>query len=159
MAYSIVRKELTPQPVLVARCRVERSGIASTIAEALPRVFACAAQHEIALTGLPFTRYVEMGPEFVTMEPGMRISRPVASSPAVELPMIIDTLPGGPAATTIHTGPYEGLPDAYAAIQQWIEAQGITAAGAPWECYITDPASVPEPADWKTEVFFPLARS
>ena len=64
-------------------------------------------------------------------------------------------MPGGPAATTIHTGPYDKLSDAYAAIEQWMEAEGLAAAGAPWESYVNDPADYPDPKDWKTEVFWP----
>jgi AraC family transcriptional regulator len=43
-------------------------------------------------------------------------------------------------------------------VQAWIEANGHRAAGAPWEVYITDPADHPEPADWRTEVIWPLER-
>ena len=30
--------------------------------------------------------------------------------------------------------------------------------GAPWESYITDPADHPDPKDWRTEIYWPLAR-
>jgi AraC family transcriptional regulator len=155
MAYSITKKELSPQPVLIVRRRVKRSEIAATIGEVLPPIFIYAQQNGIALAGLPFTRYVEMGPGLVTMEPGMRVVAPAVVSGQGEI--VAETLPGGPAATTIHTGPYDTLSDAYAAIEQWIEAEGLAAAGAPWESYITDPAEHPDPKDWKTEVFWPLA--
>ena len=62
MPYSITKKELPPQPVLIVRRRVKRSEIAATIGEALPHIFVYAQQNGIALAGLPFTRYVEMGP-------------------------------------------------------------------------------------------------
>ncbi len=39
MAYSITKKELAPQPVLVVRRRVKRSEIAATIGEVLPHIF------------------------------------------------------------------------------------------------------------------------
>jgi AraC family transcriptional regulator len=42
-----------------------------------------------------------------------------------------------------HAGPYDKLHEAHAAIQQWIAAEGLTAAGAPWESYVTDPADSP----------------
>ena len=110
MAYSITKKELTPQPVLIVRRRVKRSDIAATIGEVLPHIFVYAQQHGIALAGLPFTRYVEMGPGLVTMEPGMRVTSPGAASQGEVV--IADTLRGGPAATTIHAGPYDKLTDA-----------------------------------------------
>jgi AraC family transcriptional regulator len=54
-------------------------------------------------------------------------------------------------------GPYDGLRDAYAAIEQWMGREGYKPAGAPWESYVTDPGEVPNPAEWKTEVFWPIA--
>jgi len=154
MSYSIIKKELAPQPVLVVRRRVKRSDIAATIGEALPHIFAYAQQNGIALSGLPFTRYVEMGPGMITMEPGMRVTSTGASSQG---DIIADTLPGGPAVTAVHAGPYDKLSEAYAAIEQWMDAQGLVAAGAPWECYLNDPSEHPDPKDWKTEVFWPVA--
>ncbi|MBZ5633531.1 MAG: helix-turn-helix domain-containing protein [Acidobacteriia bacterium] len=154
MAYSITKKELAPQSVLIVRRRVRRSDIAATIAEALPHIFLHAQQNGIALAGLPFTRYVEIGPGMVTMEPGMRVS---SANPSGQGEIVADTLPGGPVATTTHMGPYDTLTEAYAAIEQWIAAEGLVAAGAPWEAYVTDPGDYPDPKDWKTEVFWPLA--
>jgi len=154
MAYSIIKKELEPQPVLIVRRRVKRSEIAATIAEVLPHILIYAQQNGIALAGLPFTRYVEMGPGLVTMEPGMHVTSTGAASQG---DIIADTLPGGPAATSVHAGPYDKLTDAYAAIEQWMEAEGLIAAGAPWECYLNDPSDYPDPKDWKTEVFWPVA--
>jgi len=154
MAYSITKKELAPQPVLVVRRRVKRSEIAATIGEVLPHIFVHAQKNGIALAGLPFTRYLEMGPGLITMEPGMRVTSPGASG---EGDVIADTLPGGPAATTTHIGPYDKLSGAYAAIEQWMESQGLVAAGAPWESYINDPGDYPDPKDWKTEVFWPVS--
>lgn len=155
MPYSITRKELSPQPVLVVRRRVKRSEIAATIAGVLGRVVQYAQQHGIALAGVPFMRCLEAGPGLLTIEPGMPVASSVTIAPG-EREVISETLPGGPAATTIHAGPYERLPDAYAALEQWIEAQGLVLAGAPWECYVTDPADYPDPQDWRTEIFWPV---
>jgi AraC family transcriptional regulator len=157
MAHSITKKELSPQPVLVMTRRVKPSEIATTLAELLGGVFRHAQQNGIALAGQPFTRYLEWGPGLLTIQAGMPISAPV-SKPSGGDDVLADTLPGGPAAATTHTGPYDKLSEAHAAVQQWIEAQGLTAAGAPWEIYVTDPADYPDPKDWKTDVFWPLAR-
>jgi AraC-like DNA-binding protein/effector-binding domain-containing protein len=154
MNYSITKQTLSPQPVLIVRRRIPRSAIAATIGEVLPHVFLHAQKHGIALAGLPFTRYVEMGPGLITIEPGMRVTGAAAVSS--EGDVIAEMLPGGPAATAIHTGPYDQLPDVYAAIEQWILDQKLTPARAPWECYLNDPGEHPDPKDWKTEVFWPL---
>ena len=156
MAYSITNKELSPQPVLVVTRRVKPSEIATTLAEVLGRVFLHAQQNGMALAGQPFTRYLEWGPGILTIQAGMPISAPGPKASAGD-DVVADTLPGGPAAVTTHTGPYDKLHEAHAAVQQWIEAQGLTAAGAPWEIYVTDPADYPDPKDWKTDVFWPLA--
>jgi AraC family transcriptional regulator len=167
MTYTIARKELSTQPVLVIRRRVKSSEIGSTLAEVLPRVFMHAQQTGAAIAGQPFTRYVEWGPGLVTIEAGLPV---VASGNNFDVggstsddaaggsEIVADSLPGGPVATVTHSGPYEKLPEAHAAIQQWIEAQGLLAAGAPWETYTTDPADYPDPQDWKTDVFWPLVR-
>ncbi|HEY7336726.1 MAG TPA: AraC family transcriptional regulator [Bryobacteraceae bacterium] len=164
MTYLIEKKQLQPQAVLIVRRRVKRSEIASTIAEVLPYVFQYAQQNGIALAGQPFTRYVEWGPGLLTIEAGMQVAPGGASSRADEVAasgdakVIADTLRGGPAAVTTHSGPYENLPEAYAAIQEWMDSAGLVGAGAPWEVYVTDPADYADPRDWRTEVIWPLSR-
>jgi AraC family transcriptional regulator len=167
MPYKVTTIQLSPQPVLVARRRVKRSEIAATIGNVLPHVFQHAQQYGIALSGLPFTRYLEVGPGLITMEPGMRIAANPGQSAAPIDPSTeaagkedvrVDILPGGLAATTLHAGPYEQLPDAYAAIQEWMEEEGMTSAAPPWESYVNDPSEYPDPKDWKTEVFWPVRR-
>lgn len=153
MTWSITTKEITAQPVLLVRRRVKRSEIAKMIGESLPLVFLHAQKTGAALAGPPFARYLDWGPG-MTMEAGM----PVASPGTVaEGDVLADTLPGGLVATTMHEGPYDLLSDAHAAIQQWVEEQGLKPAGAPWESYLTDPGEYPDPKDWKTEVIWPLA--
>jgi AraC family transcriptional regulator len=163
MTYAIVTKDLSPQAVLVARRRVKRSEIAATIGETLPRIFHYAQQHGLALSGHPFTRYVEVGPGLLTIEPGMRVSgsadQSAPSTPAnasTDSGVVEDNLPGGRVAATMHAGTYETLPDAYAALEAWIESHGLRSAGAPWESYLTDPTEHPDPKDWKTEVCWPV---
>ena len=47
-------------------------------------------------------------------------------------------------------------PDTYAAMHRWAEQNGFELGGAPWESYITDPAEHPDPANWRTEIYWPL---
>ena len=145
MAYSITKRKLAPQPVRVMRRQIQPSEIAQALAEMFQQVFEDVQRSGVALAGPPFARYLEMGRGLWTIEAGFPIAGPSA-----------DTLPGGLAAVTTHAGPYDKLSEAHAAIQQWMAAEGLTAAGALWESYVTDPADYPDPKDWKTEVVFPL---
>lgn len=131
MAYSIAKKEIAPQPVLVVRRRVKPSEVATTLAEVLGHVFIHAQQNGIALAGQPLTRYLEWGPGMWTIEAGMPVAAHFCETPS-EAGVSADTLPGGFVATTTHTGSYDKLSDAHAAVQQWIAAEGLASAGAPW---------------------------
>ena len=52
--------------------------------------------------------------------------------------------------------PVEGT-DTNAAIERWIDENNLRPNGPPWEWYVTDPGEHPNPADWRTEVYWPLA--
>ena len=98
-----------------------------------------------------------MSPTSVAKAHSRTTSRTASAESPADAMVAAAMLPAGPVATTMHIGTYEGLGEAYASVQQWIEVQGLTPGGAPWECYITDPAEYPDPKDWKTEVFWPLS--
>jgi AraC family transcriptional regulator len=159
MEYSVSKNELAAQPVLVVRRRVRRDEIAATIGTSLPKVFLHAQQNGLAIADFPITRYLETSVGFVTLETGMRVTAHSGKWTAGEGAgdVLAETLPAGPAAVTIHSGPYDQLQAAYAALEEWIAANGFRPAGAPWEAYLNDPADFPNPQDWKTEVCWPIA--
>ncbi|HEX4312054.1 MAG TPA: AraC family transcriptional regulator [Acidobacteriaceae bacterium] len=158
MDYTIARQELSPQPVLVVRRRVRRADIAATIGAALPSVFIDAQRRGLAIAGYPITRYLESSVGLVTLETGMRVTAPNSGWTEAngEGEVLAEMLPGGPAAVTIHSGPYDQLQNAYAAVEEWIAENGFRPNGVPWEAYLNDPADHPNPQDWKTEVHWPL---
>jgi AraC-like DNA-binding protein/effector-binding domain-containing protein len=158
MEYKITRQDLAAQPVLMVRRRVRRAEIAATIAAALPQVFLYAQRHGLTIAGYPITRYLETSVGLATFEPGMRVTAHTGDWTAAngQGEVSAETLPGGPAAATIHCGPYDQLPDAYAAVEEWIAANGFRQNGAPWDAYSNDPADYPNPQDWKTEVYWPF---
>jgi AraC family transcriptional regulator len=156
MEYSITTKEMTAQPVLQIRRRVKPDELAKALAEMFGEIFLFAQQTGTALAGQPLTRYVEWGPGLLTIEGAMPIAAPFAGRDGTSATVHGGMLPGGLVATAIHTGPYDKLIGAHAAIQLWIEEQGLVARGGPWELYVTDPADYPDPKDWKTEIFWPV---
>ncbi len=154
MKYSVSERVLSPQPVLVARRRVKRAAIARALGELLGSVFVHAQRVGGAIAGQPFTRYLEWGPGVVLIESGLPVATPVKGEGEV----LAETLPGGSVAVTTHSGSYEQLFDAHAAVQVWIEENERRSAGAPWEVYVTDPAEHPDPKEWRTDLFWPIVR-
>ena len=154
MAYSIIKKEIPPQPVVAIRRRIKPSEIASTLAEVFGAVFQYVQKNGVALAGHPYARYLDWGPGLGTIEAGFPV---VHAGPAsAEGEVRADTLPGGLVAVTTHAGSYETLSEAHAAIQEWMDVENLTPAGAPWEVYTTDPGNYPDPKDWKTDVVWPV---
>jgi AraC family transcriptional regulator len=150
---SIVRQELAAQPMLFVRVRAGRDEIAKSIGESLGKAFPFAQMSGVGIAGRPFTRYLSTGPGLYEMEIGVPVAAAVAGDGDVQA----GTLPGGPVAVAVHGGPYDQLSETFAALQRWIEAGGLRIAGPPWESYVTDPAEFPDPADWRTEVYWPVA--
>lgn len=149
---SIERRDIAPQQFLFVRMRVARHELSTAIGEGLGKTFPYAMRTGLAIAGRPTTRYLSTGPGLYNVEIGM----PVAAAARGEGDVEVGSLPGGPVAVAVHGGSYEQLSETYAALERWIEANGFRVGGAPWEAYITDPADHPDPAEWRTEVFWPL---
>ena len=152
MNYSIEKKTLAPQQVLVMKRTIKPDGIAPALSEMFPALVGYAHRSGIAMAGPLFARYLTMGRDEWIIEAGI----PVAGPASAEGEIKAETLPGGPAAVAVHSGPYDKLREAHQAIHEWLKAQKLEAAGPPRESYLTDPGQHPDPKDWKTEVIVPL---
>ena len=150
---SMIRKEIPAQPILFVRLRPARNELAAAIGEGLGLAFPSAMRSGAAIAGRPFARYLSTGPGLFSIEVGMPIAAATPGEDRVES----GSLHGGPVAVAVHAGTYEQLGETYAALERWIEENGYRTAAAPWESYMTDPADHPDPADWRTEVYWPLA--
>jgi AraC family transcriptional regulator len=151
---SIERRELTPRPVLIMRCRTPRGELQAAIGNSLGGVFGHCQKVGLPLEGRPFVRYLSTGPGLWEIECGKPLAAPAPGDGAIEAA----TLPGGAVLVAIHGGLYDQLSDTYVAMERWMDANGVRPGGAPWESYLTDPADHPDPADWRTEVYWPLAQ-
>lgn len=64
--------------------------------------------------------------------------------------VVASVLPAGPAATTVHRGPYPGLAAAHEAVVAWCAARHLERAGPRWEIY---GPHRDDPAELETEVY------
>ena len=144
MTHEIVIEEVAARPLAAVRRRVRAGQVASAWRPALDQVWEFLRQrdglwthgdnifvyHHPAEPGEPMD--VEFGVEVTGVFEG-------------EGEVVFTQTPAGQVVATLHVGPYDGLPDAYAAIDAWRAAHGRTFAGHSWEIYgdwTDDPAKL-----------------
>lgn len=152
MSYDITRQPIEPCTFLYKEARCSHADIAKTLGGLFGPVFQYAVSNGLELRSPPTTLYVEWGPGMVTIHAGMMVAA-AASPPAG---MHVATLPASDAAVTMHTGPYDGLGKAHAAMEQFLAQHDLQKAGPAREIYVTDPGEVPDPAQWKTQLVWPV---
>lgn len=114
-------------------------------------IFEKVARERIATNGVVATIYhdMEFDPAYSDMELGVGITERKAAT---------TILPERLCATTVHIGPYSGLPDAYGTISSWIHLQGYELNGAPYEIYLKNQFSGLPAEQWETKIFFPVKK-
>jgi effector-binding domain-containing protein len=159
-------RTLQPMTTIAVRHETTTDGLSALFDRELPRVGAAMTAHGATMAGPPFARYHHYGDDRVDVE----IGAPIEAMPPGLEPISgrtdgvigVSSLPGGVAAVAVHAGPYDSLATTYDRLASWIASKGPpgrVAAAGPWEVYLTDPGRVPDPADWVTEVVWPLEPS
>lgn len=151
MDYEVESTELVEQPVAVVKATLSASEIGSWIHQAFSSAGEVAGTQGVGPAGPPFARYHMLDGERFDIEAGFPTFKPIEAEGEVQP----STLPGTSAARTVHVGPFDGVQPAYAALYEWIESHGHQPSGDPWEVYLSDPNTEPDPATWRTEIYAP----
>jgi effector-binding domain-containing protein len=150
-------KSVAPQRLMVARLLVEPRAFGAALRDAFEQVWAYLNHQPSVTVGAPIARYLAIEDERIELEAGF----PVAEELAGNGPVYAAVLPEGRAATTMHHGSYERLPEAHAGLRAWMAAEGYRAVGLPYEVYWVEPGSgadAPAPgAEAQTEIVWPIA--
>ncbi len=144
--------QIEPQPILGIRAQARMQDLPNLMGPLFGEVFGYVSESGQRPTGMPFSRYHSIDAESVDMECGLPVNSAIDGTDRIQS----GELPGGAVATVVHKGPYEGLPQTWAALVKWIGAEGLRPAGAPWEVYLTDPGAEPDSSKWRTQIFFPV---
>lgn len=144
--------ELEPQDAIAVHGEVIIADMPTFFQAAFMSSFQAAADTGVEIVGPPFGFYPEMPTDTVVIEAGFPVSAPVTTSGEVH-PLV---LPGGRAIEVIHVGPFETMEKTYAALQTWMEANGIRPAAGMWEVYLTDPQVEPDQSKWQTKIVWPI---
>lgn len=151
MSYDCKIEEQAPQKVLTIRTRTAGQDLPAALERGYGMIMGyLSAQGEMPI-GAPFVAYYTMDMADLDIEMGLPIARDLPGEGEVRA----GELPAGKVASCIYTGPYDQMQPAYAALLQWIEAQGHPVTGVAYEFYLNDPGDTP-PEDLQTKIAFPL---
>jgi len=152
------------QPYAGIRVAVTMAGFPAAADSTFPALFGWLGASGVAPAGPPFIRYhlIDMAAE-LQVEFGAPVAAPIDGDGRVQ-PGIV---PAGDYLVLRHTGPYDQLMGANAALQEYAGRRGIrfavsdAPAGQAWagrfEHYLTDPAAEPDAARWQTDVAYLIA--
>jgi effector-binding domain-containing protein len=148
----IERVELEPRTLAGVNETVAMSELTDYFARAFETTATELSRQGAFPIGPPIALYRGAPTETVDVTAGFPVARPVSS----DGPIVMESLPGGPAVQAVHTGSYDDLPTAYSAIADWFSEQGLTASPQMWEEYLVGPDSEPDPSRWQTRIVYPL---
>ncbi len=154
MEYEVKTRETKAQPIVSVRGHTSTAAMPEFFQRAYAEEFGLLGRQGIRPAGMPFSIYHD--PEFTVEDVDVEVAVPVAEPAQAERRVAAGVLPGGLVAYTLHVGPYEEIGGAYRALAEWTQSHGHEMAGPPRECYLTDPASTPNPAEYRTEVIWPV---
>jgi effector-binding domain-containing protein len=152
MSYTIEVEQQPRQPYVAVRTTVRLADIGQHMGILFGQLFSWLETNSVTPVGPPSARYLAVGPEEVEFEVGVPVAAPVEASG----PVIAGIRPATTVAKALHVGPYDGIEAAYTAVMEWLGQNGKLVTGAMWEVYETDPEREPDPAKWRTWVYFPI---
>ena len=106
----------------------------------------------LTAAGRPFAVFRKFDEQQALFEVGIPVDEPLSESGRIRNA----TMPGGKHATTDYVGSSDTLEEGHNAIQQWLVRYGRKIAGYPWEMYVTDLVSEPDPNKQLTRIFYPI---
>lgn len=95
---------------------------------------------------------------FLLFNCGPKSDKPESTKPAQEFVAQIETLDSMTVASLNRTAPYSDIGNAMNELSEWLEANKVTAAGAPFVFYYNSPQQVPaESCNWAVCIPVPAA--
>ena len=140
-------KDVKKQSTLIIKTKSKKADIGKELAKIYPKIFAHLAANKIAPSA-PIALYTTVDGENFEIQAGVVVPEGAKGDGEI----VASELPGGRAAFTIHTGPYENLSKTYAVVMDWLKTKGEKMAGPSWEIYVSDPGDT-KPEALKTEIY------
>jgi len=153
MSYPVKIKEVEAQPIVSIRLQTHPDALGQVITAATLELIDYVKRQGAGRQDLrPLVIHHTYTEEMADIEVGLPVERAVAGEGRITN----NTIPGGSVACIMHVGPYEELGIVYPALAAWIQEHGHETNGQPYEVFWNDPSEVSDPAEYRTEVLWPI---
>lgn len=142
---------LEERPTVGIRARLRIDELPAFFQRAFHEIAAGLERQGSRATGAPVARFRGIPEETVDVEAAFPVDTPFDAGE-----LTAGELPGGRAAECLYSGPYEEMEPVYHAMIDWMSERGLSPADEMWECYLTDPATEPDPSKWQTLIVWPV---
>lgn len=157
MAVDIEIKEIKPHLTAAVDYTTSMDKMSEAMGGVFGEVMGAMGSSGVKPDGMPFSMYPKMEPastgEWEVIS-GFPVDQPIAEQGRVKT----IELPGGTVAVATHMGPYDTLEQTYKAKGKELPKLGYETAGPMWESYFTDPMKEPDPAKWRTDIYWPVRK-
>ena len=151
MSYQCELKDQAVQSTLIVRATTPVQELPRVLGQAYGAIAQYLGQVGEQPAGPPFVLYHNMDMQALDIEVGFVVAHPLPGKGEIQS----GEIPAGKFASVLHTGPYDQLGSAYAALTQFVQSSGHAATGASYEFYLNDPQQTP-PQELQTLIVFPL---
>ncbi len=146
-------KNIEAQKALIIKADVPTSSIGEKMSEMYGKLFGYLGQKQKQPTGPSFAAYSKFDPQGNTVfEAGVPLAEKIEGEGEIEY----KEYPAMKVVSMLYIGPYENMMPAYEKIQKYIEENNLKSNNTPWELYLTDPTSEPDPNKYQTLIYFPV---
>lgn len=152
MEYRFRLKDVSPQRLVIRAARAPALDWSPALEWLLADVWRYLNTFESVTVGPAMACLHETADGRIEVAAGFPVVEPIDVSGEYA----IIEMTAGKAATTLLEGPYERLPDAHAALAEWLRSAGHTPTGDPWLIFWSTPDDVELPSELRTELVWPL---
>jgi len=140
MQYQCVFEEKESQPTISIRTRSAVGALPQVLGKAFDSLMGYLSETGTEPAFAPYVGYFNMDMQDLDIEVGFPVAQTLPGNNEVKP----GEIPAGKQVSCLYTGPYSKIEPAYAAITEWVSANGYIATGICYEFYLNDPVTTPE---------------
>lgn len=136
-------------PAIALRVSASEEEIGNAMGQAFGQLMAVAGGN---IAGPPFSIWYKYDGSPFEFDNGIPVSKNIAVSGDIKSIKTYE----GKVVKASHIGSYETTQYSWEAVMKYMEENSLEPNGDPYEVYVTDPGSEPDPAKWITEIYMPI---